>query len=792
MTLRHLLFPFVVSGFLITVSFHNFLLFHTLAELFSVCVAVLLCVVAWQTYPFSKNNFLMYLACGFFWVGTMDLVHALAYKGMNIFPIAEANPATQFWIATRYFQAFVMLTAPYFTDHKVNKHLAFMVFGTVAVVFYALIMSGNFPDAFVEGQGLTAFKINSEYTIIVILAWALAWLVMRRTLIEPRVFILLTVSLILTMGSELAFTFYVSVYGLSNLVGHIFKILAFWMIYEAVIRQSLQEPYLELEQRVLERTDKYRESELKLLEIKEKLQNTVSQLQATLEATADGILVVSDVGQIETFNNRFVEQWGLPDEIIASKDDERAISFVLDQLTDPQGFIDKVKELYGVPEAKSYDRLEFKDGRVFERYSRPKIVENVITGRVWSFRDVSEVETSKQNLTTAKIEAEVANRAKSDFLSSMSHELRTPMNAILGFAQMLQYNSKEPLSETQNSSVNLILRGGNHLLELIEQVLKLSNIEAGRISLNIDYTTVREVIDDSLNLIQSRADTDGIKIIDQIGRDELPLLWTDSTRLTQVLLNLLSNAVKYNRENGTVTLSCLKMPNEMLRISVADTGRGIPFEKQKDLFKPFERLGRESGTIEGTGIGLTITKQIIELLGGQVGFVSEEERGSTFYVDIPISEKLDVDLVDLEITKPSGKAANKPNKNGSRYSVLYVEDNPDNMKLMEVLIGQVANTRLLTACNAELGLDLAKSERPDLILMDINLPGMNGIEALKRLQETTETKDIPVIAITAAAMSKDVKAGLKAGFKDYITKPINVPEFIRTIEETLDSIKKSD
>jgi PAS domain S-box-containing protein len=409
---------------------------------------------------------------------------------------------------------------------------------------------------------------------------------------------------------------------------------------------------------------------------------------------------------------------------------------------------------------------------------------------IGSVQDVTERRLTETALNLAKEEADKANKAKSEFLSSMSHELRTPMNAILGFTQMLQYNPQEPLTKSQESSVDLILRGGHHLLELIDQVLELSKIEAGHISLNIDYTTVREVINDSLNLIQSRADTDGIKIIDQTGRNDLPLLWTDSTRLTQVLLNLLSNAVKYNNKNGTVTLTCQETPDRVLRISVADTGMGIPTEKQDGLFKPFDRLGLEAGSIEGTGIGLTITKQIVELLGGSIGFESEMGKGSTFWIDVPMSENQDAGIAVVKMAASTGKIIKKLGEAGSKYSVLYVEDNPANMQLMEMVIGQIGNTKLLSAYNAELGLDLAKSEKPDLILMDINLPGINGVEALNQLQDDKKTKDIPVIAITAAAMSKDVEAGLKAGFSNFITKPINVPDVIRIIQETLESIKK--
>lgn len=246
--------PIGLTVFLISVSFYNYLLFHTLAELFAIVVAILLSVVAWQTYPFSRNSFLMYLGCGYFWIGALDGIHALVYKGMSVFPITVANPATQFWIATRYSEALLLLTAPFFLKRPVARNSFFGAFGMIAVVLYTLVMTGNFPDAFIEGQGLTPFKVTSEYVIIALLVGALVHLAMRRASMAARVFGLLAISIILTIGAELAFTFYVSVYGLSNLVGHISKFVSFWLIFMAVVRESLTEPYQGLEQQVEERT----------------------------------------------------------------------------------------------------------------------------------------------------------------------------------------------------------------------------------------------------------------------------------------------------------------------------------------------------------------------------------------------------------------------------------------------------------------------------------------------------------------------------------------------------------
>jgi signal transduction histidine kinase/ActR/RegA family two-component response regulator len=381
-------------------------------------------------------------------------------------------------------------------------------------------------------------------------------------------------------------------------------------------------------------------------------------------------------------------------------------------------------------------------------------------------------------------EAVISSNHKSAFISSLNHELRTPLNAVLGFAQMLELNEREPLSENQKLAVEQILRNGNHLLELINQMLELSKIEAGTLPLNMEDIPARDVFDESLYLIQARANHDDIEIVDDTSGIDLPLLWTDSTRLIQVLLNLLSNAVKYNRKGGRVSLACREVYDRMLRISVIDNGLGIEAELQEKIFMPFERLGHELGQIDGTGIGLSITRQIVEKLGGQIGFESEQGRGSHFWVDIPLSNEqagddtviADVDGDDIVSSGPVSR------------TLLYIEDNPDNLHLVEAIVGQFKNLHLLSAPNAVIGYDLATSKKPDLILMDINLPGMNGLQAMKRLRNTPETRHIPVIALTSNSMPQDIEAGLQAGFDAYLTKPIQVSELMRTIEKTLDYI----
>jgi PAS domain S-box-containing protein len=394
--------------------------------------------------------------------------------------------------------------------------------------------------------------------------------------------------------------------------------------------------------------------------------------------------------------------------------------------------------------------------------------------------DVSDIKAREAELENAKAGAESASHAKSEFLSSVSHEMRTPMNAILGFGQLLA-DGKVSNEKVRKRYVQQILKGGGHLLQLIDEMLDLAKIEAGTISVSPEPVPSAAVIEECLSMVDERARISRI-VLENLDADAaLPDLWIDRVRFRQILLNLLSNAVKYNRIGGKVALSRRVTEDGMMRISVGDTGQGIAERRQGDLFKPFNRLGRESGDVEGTGIGLAITRSLVELLGGNIGFESEEGIGSTFWVDLPLANPGSVSRF-RHATSPMNLLP-KERIGGATRTVLYVEDNPSNVALMTEIVGQFPNTELLSARSAEDAIETAADRRPDLILMDVNLPGIDGFEALRRLKADIRTRGIPVVAVSAAAMPSDVEKGLNAGFVKYLTKPVDLAEVYEVLSE---------
>jgi len=491
-------------------------------------------------------------------------------------------------------------------------------------------------------------------------------------------------------------------------------------------------------------------------------------------------------------------------------------------ISDPQEVIARAKELsleLSTPITPGFEALVFKASRGIEdiyelTYIRkdgtrfPAIVsvtalrdtQKAIIGYLLIGTDNTvrkEIEAEQKRLDQALLEknveleratlvAEKANLAKSDFLSRMSHELRSPLTAIIGFAQLMESDEEVP-TPGQMESIAQILQAGWHLLTLINEILDLAKVESHQDLVSVEPVSLAECLAECESMISPQAEQRGIRMTFPEFTTPCYVL-ADRTRVKQVIINLLSNAVKYNQPEGTVEVDCHASGEARIRILVRDTGAGLSPENLAELFQPFNRLGQESGVEEGTGIGLVVAKRLVELMGGEIGVESTLGKGSTFWIELPSASEPSPAQAGAKAATPGPLYAAR---DGRLHTLLYVEDNPTNMKLVKQMIARRPDLHLLTAINGPDGLELARSAHPDVILMDINLPGMNGYEVLNELRADPATKSIPVIAVSANAMPQDIERGAKAGFLRYITKPIDFDAFMESIHAALNGAQRA-
>ncbi len=506
---------------------------------------------------------------------------------------------------------------------------------------------------------------------------------------------------------------------------------------------------------------------------------------ALLDGAPDAIVVVDERAIIEFANRRTTDLFGWrPDELIGQPI-ERLVPdrfgghhvghrsrYIASPSVRPMG---SGRALF----ARRRDGSEFPVEISLSplRTDRGMLVSSII-------RDVSERVQREQELERLRALADAANAAKSEFLSSMSHELRTPLNAVLGFAQLLGRSRKNPLDDRQLEMLGHITKGGEHLLRLIDEILDLARIEAGSVSISIESVDTAQVIVEVTTSIQAVAARAGISVAIETPAQGLPRVAADRTRFMQILMNFGSNAVKYGRQGGIVRFVAATTADGHVRITVVDDGIGIPADKHAQVFQPFQRAGQERGQIEGTGIGLAITKRLAELMGGSIGFESEHGRGSSFWVELPRS----ADEVPVAVgSAPSAPRGTSPlQDDGSpRIVIVYIEDNPANVELMVHVLEQFERIELFTAPTAEQGIELVERLRPVAVIMDVNLPGMSGIDATRRLRASPSTQDIPVIGLSAAAMPRDRQLAAEAGFFRYLTKPFDIDEMMDALEAVL-------
>ncbi len=524
------------------------------------------------------------------------------------------------------------------------------------------------------------------------------------------------------------------------------------------------------------------EAEQKKLD--QRLRDQQFYTRSLIESNIDALMTTDPSGIISDVNKQMEELTGCTrDELIGAPfkdyftDPDRAEAGIKLVLAEKKltNYVLTARARDGKETVVSYNATTF--------YSRDRTLQGVFAAA----RDVTErklldeaLQVTNIALEAAKSAAEKANLAKSDFLSSMSHELRTPLNAILGFTQLMQTDETPP-TVAQSRSIDQILQAGWYLLELINEILDLALIESGKLALLDEAVSLDEVLRECQTMIEPQSQKRNISIAFPKLKSQF-FVRADRTRLKQVVINLLSNANKYNTVGGTVEVTCATSGPDRMRLSVKDSGAGLSQEKIDQLFQPFNRLGQEASTEEGTGIGLVVSKRLIGLMEGAIGVESVVGKGSVFWIELNITT---APTLAVAIPKLPNKVVPRVTSEALIHTLLYVEDNPANLMLVEVLIARRTDIRLIIARDGVSGIALACSALPDIILMDINLPGISGLQALSILREEASTAHIPVMALSANAMPRDIEKGLEAGFFRYLTKPIKVAEFMETLDEAL-------
>lgn len=436
--------------------------------------------------------------------------------------------------------------------------------------------------------------------------------------------------------------------------------------------------------------------------------------------------------------------------------------------------------------------LEIYDSLIYSRAGQVTGIRSVlldVTDRRLAEQLLANEVTERERLTVAlrrsKEEAEKANRAKSEFLSRMSHELRTPLNAILGFAQLLEMSA---LDRDKRESVAQILKAGQHLLGLINEVLEISRIEAGRLSLSPEPVLISSAIQEALDLLTPMAVRRNILLRDEAGKEHRRYVMADQQRLKQVLLNLISNAIKYNGDDGTVTIASEEIDGGRLRVKVRDTGPGIKPDSLSKLFTPFERLGAEQTGVEGTGLGLALSKRLLEMMGGSIGVENNPDRGATFWMELPLVQH---PVTQLQATMPVVSVPAGPAHQQRQRIVLYVEDNLSNITLIEHIIVHRPHVKLVAAMQGRLGLDLAREHRPDLILLDLHLPDISGEDVLHALRQEPALQNTPIIVISADATRGRIERLQSMGVLDYLPKPLDIKRFLQLLDTCLSGMDNS-
>ncbi len=786
-------------------SHYNYLLFHGLAEIFSILIAGTIAIVAINCWGLVRNQYVLFIGISYLFVGFLDILHTLAFKGMPIFKDYDYY-APQLWIAARYLESISMLIGLSLLGSEKRVSLpwsmagySIVTAGLVASIFYFKV----FPVCFVAGQGLTDFKVFSEYIICTIMLGNIALLYWRRQHFTPQVYRLLSGSAILMIGMELCFTLYFSdsMSDAFNKIGHLLKIGTFYLMYKAVIVTAFRDPMqllfrelgeqeAELESRVIERTHQLAESE--------------KLFHAICDTSPMAIYMSSGVEQLGGYiNPTFTRLFG----------------YTINEVPSVAAWWPLA---YPDPEYRRWVSEEWASrvARAIETRGEIEPMDVVVTAKngdkkyiTWGFVSIGEqnwafgldltarkeaeaelelhrhhleamVEERTTALTLAKEAAEAANRAKSTFLATMSHELRTPLNAIMGMTELAQ---RRAIDTKQIDQLSKVTKASRNLLAIITDILDMSRIEADRLRFqSIDFR-LDQVIENVSNLMHGLADEKHLELRIEIAPAVTRLsLQGDPQRLGQILTNLVANAVKFT-DAGAVTVSARLIEETAtdfkLRFDVQDTGIGISAEDQTRLFRAFEQIdGSFTRKYGGSGLGLAISKQLVKLMHGDIHVESELGAGSTFWFTVRLNKSgVAATAPDTATLKPRAQLQVRH----AKARILVVEDDPCNQ---EITRGLLEDTGLLVdiASDGAVALDMASRNNYDLILMDLQMSGMDGLEATRRLRQSSSNPLVPVIGLTAN-VSPEAEAHCRgAGMNDFIGRPVESEVLCAMIMKWLD------
>lgn len=636
---------FVLIGLYLT-SLYSYLLFHNIAEIFSIIVACGMFMIAWNSQKYIQSSYLTFIAIAYLFIAGLDLLHTLSYKGMNIFQDYDYY-ANQLWIAARFLESITLLIAFYFVGRKQNIHILWIFF-IYSIVFSIIVLSifywKIFPVCFIEGQGLTPFKKISEYIICMIIVADMSLLLKNRTQFDVSVFRLLFWSMVSTIIAELAFTFYISNYGFSNLVGHYFKIFSFYFIYRAIIQTGIQNPY----------------------------------------------------------------------------------------------------------------DLIFRELRQKEQY-----------------------------LQKARIAADQANQAKSEFIAKMSHELRTPLNGILGYSQILKRDRQ--LTSNQQSGLSVIERSGKHLLGLINDILDLSKFESGQTKSNKTHYLFEVSLNDIANMLRIKAQEKKITLKTQFDNNLPRSIYADEKQISQILINLLGNAIKFT-DHGRVLfrVDCLESKEKdtvSIRFTIEDTGVGIAPNDLEAIFKPFKQVGEQSKFTEGTGLGLYISRELIRLMGGELQVKSETGVGTTFWFDLSLMRSNEADVVVNTSEKQVYGYVDNDTKMSRLIKVMVVDDRWENRVVLTDYLHSLG-FEVTEAINGKECIQKFQQAPVDVIMMDLLMPVMDGYEASREIRKVARLPVKIIVVSTSHPILSESELKDK-GMDAFIEKPLNFSVLLDTMSKTL-------